>query len=407
MTELSSPHLAINGGEPVRHRAWPSWPVWDEADADSMARVVRSGNWFGPSGTHANSFAKAFATFHGARFGAPCANGTQALEIALRAIGANAGDEVIVPPYTFIATASACVQVNAVPVFADIDPETYNLDPRATEAAITDRTRAIIAVHIGGCPADMDAFRELAKRRGLRLIEDAAQAHSAEWRGQRIGGLGDAGTFSFQASKNLNAGEGGIVLTNQPDLYERAWSIINVGRVRDGGRYEHSLLSGNYRMTEWQGALLLSQMRRLEEQTRRRNENALYLARQLAEIPGIRPLKRDERVTCHAYHLFIFRYDAAPFGDLPRPQFLEALRAEGIPCSPGYTPLYRENAFRPDRATHPFAGERDYGTIRCPVAERASTDEAVWLTQTLLLASREDMDDIVAAVRKIQAAAHG
>jgi len=405
MTKLASSQLAIDGGEPVRRKPWPRWPEWDETDAQSMADVVRGGEWFAPSGTQVKAFEEAFARFHGAPYATACTNGTHAIEIALRAAGVRAGDEVIVPPYTFIATASACVQVNAVPVFADIDPDTYNLDPRAAEAAITERTTAIIAVHVAGCPADLDAFPELAKRRGLRLIEDSAQAHAAAWRGRRVGSFGDAGTFSFQASKNLNAGEGGIVLTNDAALYERAWSLINVGRVRDGGRYEHAFLSGNFRMTEWQGALLLSQMRRLEEQTRRRNENALYLAGQLAEIPGIRPLKRDERITCHAYHLFAFRYDAGQFGGKPRQQFLSALRAEGIPCSPGYTPLYRENAFRPDRATHPFAGERDYASVRCPVAERASTEEAVWLAQTLLLGERADMDDIVAAIRKIHAAA--
>lgn len=386
----------------MRQRPWPAWPEWDEADAQAVADVVRSGQWFGPSGTRVKAFGEAFAAFHGARFSVPCTNGTHALEVALRAVGVKAGDEVIVPPYTFIATASACVQANAVPVFADIEPDTYNLDPRAAEAAITERTAAIIAVHIAGCPADLDSFRELAQRRGLRLIEDAAQAHAAEWRGRRVGALGDAGTFSFQASKNLNAGEGGIILTDQEEVYDRVWSIINVGRVRGGGRYEHALLSGNYRMTEWQGALLLSQMRRLEEQTRRRNENALYLAQELGQILGIRPLKRDERVTCHAYHLFVLRYEAAEFGGLPRQEFLRALSGEGVPCSPGYTPLYRESAFRPDPDTHPFAGKRSYADVHCPVAERACTEEAVWLTQPLLLGTRSDMDDVVAAVRKIQ-----
>jgi dTDP-4-amino-4,6-dideoxygalactose transaminase len=404
MVSLSSPQLAVNGGAPVRQRPWPAWPVWDEADAQAVADVVRSGQWFSMSGRGVSAFAEAFAAFHGARFGAPCTNGTQAIEIALRAAGVKAGDEVIVPPYTFIATASACVEVNAVPVFADIDPDTYNLDPRAAEAAISDRTTAIIAVHVAGCPADLDAFRELAERRGLLLIEDAAQAHAAAWRGRRVGAWGDAGTFSFQVSKNLNAGEGGIVLTDRPEVYDRAWSLIHVGRVRTGGWYQHELLSGNYRMTEWQGALLLSQMRRLEEQTQRRNENALYLAGQLEEIPGIRPLKRDERVTGHAYHLFIFRYDAAAFGGLPREEFLRCLNAEGIPCASGYTPLYRANAFRPDRATHPFAAERDYTAERCPVAERVCAEEAVWLTQPMLLGSHGDMDDIAAAIRKIQAA---
>ena len=403
MATMISSQLAVNGGAPLRQNPWPTWPEWDEADAQAVADVVRSGDWFSMSGTRVKAFGEAFAAFHGAQFGAPCTNGTQALEIALRAAGVKAGDEVIVPPYTFIATASACVQVNAVPVFADIDPDTYNLDPKAAEAAITDRTKAIIAVHIAGCPADLDAFRELAQRRGLRLIEDAAQAHGAEWRGRRVGALGDAGTFSFQASKNLNAGEGGIVLTDNPELYNHAWSLIHVGRIHDGGWYQHQILSGNYRMTEWQGALLLSQMRRLEEQTRRRNENALYLARQLEEIPGIRPLKRDERVTCHAYHLFVFRYEAAQFGRLSRVEFIRALNAEGVPCSAGYTPLYRENAFRPDSATHPYAGRYDYASVVCPVAERICAEEAVWLSQTMLLGSRADMDDITAAIRKIQA----
>jgi dTDP-4-amino-4,6-dideoxygalactose transaminase len=403
MTTLTS-QLAIHGGAPVRQEPWPSWPEWDEADAQAVADVVRSGEWFSMSGTRVRAFGEAFAAYHSARFGAPCTNGTQALEIALRSVGVQAGDEVIVPPYTFIATASACVQVNAVPVFADIEPETYNLDPRAAEAAITEHTRAIIAVHIAGCPANLDAFQELAKRRGLRLIEDSAQAHGAEWRGRRVGAHGDAGTFSFQASKNLNAGEGGIVLTDQPEVYDRAWSLIHVGRVREGGWYQHELLSGNYRMTEFQAALLLSQMRRLEEQTRRRNDNALYLAQQLEEIPGIRPLARDERITCHAYHLFIFRYDSEPFGGLPRQEFLRALNAEGVPCSPGYTPLYREHAFQPSPETHPFAGNRDYHAVRCPVAERACTEEGVWLTQPLLLGTHRDMDDIVASIRKIQAA---
>ncbi|MBI3911809.1 MAG: DegT/DnrJ/EryC1/StrS family aminotransferase [Armatimonadetes bacterium] len=403
MAQTSVARLAIEGGTPIRSKPWPAWPVWDEGEIEALASVVRSGKWFGPSGTQVNAFAGRWAAYCGARYAAPCTNGTQALEIALRAAGVRVGDEVIIPPYTFIATASSVVQVNAVPVFADIDPDSYNLDPQAAEAAITGRTRAILVVHIGGCPADMDAFRALAERRGLVLLEDAAQAHGARWRGQHVGALGQAGTFSFQASKNLNAGEGGCVVTNDEDCYLAASSLINVGRVPGGQWYQHGLLSGNYRMTEWQAALLLAQLRRLDEQTARRNENALYLARQLAEIPGIAPLKRDERVTCHAYHLFIFRYDASAFRGLPRDEFLRALAAEGIPCSRGYHPLYRSDAFRVDAATHPFAGARDYRSLYLPVVERACDEEACWLTQSMLLAERQDMDDIVAAIRKIQA----
>jgi dTDP-4-amino-4,6-dideoxygalactose transaminase len=218
-----------------------------------------------------------------------------------------------------------------------------------------------------------------------------------------VGAIGKAGTFSFQASKNLNAGEGGVVLTDDEETFERAWSLANCGRVRNGGWYEHRMLSGNYRMSELQAALLLSQARRLEAQTDQRNENAHYLAAQLGEIPGIRPLARDPRVTRHAYHLFIFRYDGAEFGGMSRDEFLAALRAEGIPCSPGYSPLYRSPAFKIDTNTHPFPARVDYSAVRLPAVEQAC-EEAVWLNQGLLLAEKADMDDIVAAIRKIQAA---
>jgi dTDP-4-amino-4,6-dideoxygalactose transaminase len=398
--------LAVRGGEALRTRPWPAWPVWDEEDAQAVADVVRSGKWFASSGAKNREFCDFYAGIHQARHAVACCNGTQALEIAMRAAGVKAGDEVVTTPYTFIATVASAVQINAVPVFADVDPRTLNLDPAAAEAAITERTRAIIAVHIAGCPADLDALTDLARRTGLILIEDSAQAHLAEWKGRRVGAIGDAGTFSFQASKNLNAGEGGVVLTDDEETFERAWSLTNCGRVREGGWYEHRMLSGNYRMTEFQAALLLSQARRLEEQTRRRNENALYLAAQLSEIEGIRPLVRDPRVTQHAYHLFIFRYDRSAFGGMPREEFLAALRAEGIPCSPGYSPLYRSPAFKIDTATHPFPTRVDYSSIQLPEVERAC-EEAVWLTQGMLLAEKRDMDDIAAGIRKIQKACRG
>lgn len=398
--------LATQGGAPLRTRPWPQWPVWDEEDAQAVADVVRSGKWFAGSGTKVREFGEQWAALHNARYAVPCANGTQALEIALRAAGVKAGDEVVTTPYTFIATVAACVQINAVPVFADIDPATFNLDPAAAEAAVTERTRALIGVHIGGNPADLDALTDLCRRKSLILIEDAAQAHLAEWKERRVGAIGDAGTFSFQASKNLNAGEGGVVLTDSEETYEQAWSLTNCGRVRDGGWYEHRMLSGNYRLGELHGALLLSQLRRLADQTRRRSENAAYLAQLLGGIEGVQPLSRDPRVTQHAYHLFIFRYQAAKFGGPSRDEFLALLRAEGIPCSPGYSPLYRSPAFKINTATHPFADRIDYTQIRLPEVELAC-DEAVWLTQPMLLAEREDMEDIAAAIRKIQAALRG
>lgn len=406
MTLTATPSLAVHGGSPVRTRPWPSWPVWDDSDRRALLAALDSGKWFSGTGTQVAEFGRFYADLHQARFAVPCANGTVALEVALRAAGVQAGDEVVTSPYTFIATGSAIVAVNAIPVFADVEPGSLNLDAAAADAAITPRTRAILAVHIAGCPADLDALGEVAARRGVTLLEDAAQAHLAEWKGRRVGAFGAAGTFSFQASKNLNCGDGGVVITNDEELYETAWSLVNCGRVRNGGWYEHRMLSGNYRLTEFQAALLLSQAGRLEAQSDRRTQNALYLAERLAQVPGITPAARDPRVTRHAYHLFVFRYRPEAFGGLPRAEFLAALRAEGIPCSPGYEPMYRSPAFKIDTATHPYPAGRDYDRLRLPVVEQACA-EAVWLTQGMLLADREDMDDIVAAVRKIQAAHTG
>lgn len=398
--------LAIQGGTPVRTAPWPKWPIWDDTDLQAVTDVVRSEGWFSGNGSKNKEFADFYAQAHNAKYAVPVCNGTLAIEVALRAAGVQAGDEVVMPPYTFIATAAATVNVNAIPLFADVDPRTLNLDPKAAEAALTPKTKAIIAVHIAGNPADMDALTDIARRKGVLLIEDAAQAHLAEWRERRVGAIGLAGTFSFQASKNLNSGEGGVVLTDDDETFERAWSLHNCGRVRNGGWYEHRMLSGNYRLSEFQAAILLSQARRLESQTRTRNENALYLAEQLAQIEGITPLHRDERVTQHAYHLFIFRYRPEAFGGMSRADFMAALKAEGVPCSPGYSPLYRSPAFKIDTRTHPYPAGVDYGKYHLPEVEQAC-EEAVWLQQALLLAEKRDMDDVVAAVRKIQIAARG
>ncbi len=397
--------LAINGGTPVRDissRPWPAWPVYDEREEKALLDVLHSGKWGSFNGTQVRAFEQEFAQFQDAQYGVCNVNGTASLEVALRAAGLQLGDEVIVPPYTFIATASAVLITNGVPIFADIDPDTYCLDPKAAEAAITPRTRAIIAVHIAGCPADMDAFTALAKKHNLVLIEDCAQAHAAAWCGRKVGAIGDMGCFSFQASKNINAGEGGIILSNNKEYWEKCWSVINVGRVPDGAWYDHRVLGSNYRLTEFQGAILRVQLTRLAEQAARRWENAQFLNRELAKIPGIRPMKVDDRVTMHAYHLYMFRFNQAAFGNMTRPEFLKALSAEGVPCSPGYGPLYQTDLFRTQDTV---AGTRvDYTKVSCPVAERACADEAIWLMQSTLLATRQEMQEIVDAVAKVQQA---
>jgi len=409
MTTLKGSDLAINGGTPVRTKPFPKWPVWDDTDVQALTETLRSGQW-GIGGGMVSEFEKAFGEFQNAKYCTALANGTAAIEVALRAVGVEAGDEIIVPPYTFIATASACLMVNTVPIFVDIEPDTYNIDPTKIEAAITDRTRAIIAVHIAGCPADMDGVIAVAKKHNLKVIEDSAQAHAAEWRGRRVGAIGDVGTFSFQSSKNLNSGEGGACVTDDEDLYYRCWSLQNVGRAPTGKWYEHPVLGWNLRLTQFQSALLLNQLKRVPAQTERRTVNATYLTSQLSQIPGIRPMRVDERVTRHAYHLYMFRYDASEFGGLPRAEFLKAMNAEGITCSSGYVPLYKELAFRNcDVYSAGFklaSREVDYDKVSCPVCEKACAEEAVWLYQAWFIGEdHRDMDDIVAAVEKIRKAA--
>lgn len=398
--------LALNGGQKVRTAPFPRWPVWDEDDCKALVDVCNSGHWGCTSGTKVREFEEKFAAYHDCRHGVCVCTATIALVVALQAMDIGPGDEVIVTPYTFIASASSILQANAVPVFVDIDPDTYNIDPSRIEAAITDKTKAIMAVHIAGLPADMDEILKIARKHGLGVIEDAAQAHAASWNGRKVGSLGDAGCFSFQSSKNLTAGEGGIIITNDDKIGDTAWSIHNVGRVRGGQWYDHPLMGSNYRMTEFQAAILISQMRRLDEQTRLRNENGLYLSERLSQIPGVQPLKRDPRVTSHAYHLYIFKYLAEQDTGVPRERFIKALSAEGIPCSPGYTPLYRSGMFWVDPDSCPvgcsFYGRRmDYRALHLENCERACDKEGVWLTQNMLLGTKKDMDDIADAVEKV------
>jgi dTDP-4-amino-4,6-dideoxygalactose transaminase len=350
-------------------------------------------------------FEQGFARAHHVPNGYCVTTGTAALETALRAIEIDYGDEVIVPPYTFIATASACLTVGAVPVFVDIDPATYNLDAAKVEEAITPRTKAIIPVHIGGCPANMDEMLAVAQRHGLRVIEDACQAHAAAWDGQRVGSVGDLGCFSFQASKNINAGEGGIVITKDDELGARCWSIRNCGRVPEGKWYQHEILGTNFRMTEWQGAILLAQLAHLEDWAKRREDNARYLSYQLAEIEGFTPQARHPKITQHAYHLFISRYDPAGFHGLSRDRFLEALNAEGVPCSRGYVPLYDMNAIRDTtvRLKRFVSGKTAlFERPECPVTVKACNEEGVWFFQTMLMGTHDDMNDIAEAIAKIQ-----
>ncbi|HZC27337.1 MAG TPA: DegT/DnrJ/EryC1/StrS family aminotransferase [Actinopolymorphaceae bacterium] len=394
--------------EPLRIRPWPAWPVWGQAERDAVDAVVTSGVWGGVNAPVVREFEHAWSEFLGVRETRTCSNGTISLQIALRALGIGAGDEVIVPPYTFAATATAVLEENALPVFADIDAGTHCLDPDAVESAVTERTRAVIAVHLGGHPADLDKLDAVCRRHDLALIEDAAQAHGAEWNGRRVGGFGAFGSWSFQASKNLTSGEGGALTTNDPELADLADSLRNCGRTPNGEWYEHHRLGENHRLTAIQAALLQAGLGRLPDQIRQREESAAVLDRELARLDGIEPMHRDPRATAHAYHLYQFRYEPAAFGGLPRDSFANALKKEGIPASVGYSiPLYRQpifaNAAFDHRATgwSPTDSRTRYGDLHLPACERACAT-TVWLPQALLLAGADEMCDVVAAVEKVQ-----
>ena len=399
---------AVLGGSPVRTKPFPSWPVIAESDERAFMQVLRGGKWNRLDGDCARRFEETWAATLGAKHCLATANGTSALIISLNALGIGPGDEVIVPPYTFVATVNAVLMQHAIPVFVDTDPETFQIDARKIEAALTERTRCILPVHLGGSPADMDAILEIGRKHKIPVVEDACQAHLAEWRRRKVSTLGALGCFSFQASKNLNSGEGGALLTNDSDLYRVCQSFHNNGRGDTGSGFGYVRNGANLRITEFQAALLTEQLKRVEEQSRTRERNAAHLTKQLAEIPGIRPARMYDGATRNAYHLYMFRYDKAQFAGLSRARFLKALEAEGIPASGGYTPLNKEpflkHTFdsRAYRAIYPAKQLAEWTERnQCPANDQLC-QEAVWFTQTMLLGPREDMDQIVEAIRKIQ-----
>jgi dTDP-4-amino-4,6-dideoxygalactose transaminase len=406
--------------------------VYDAEDEQMLHDVLRSGNWWRHSygegvelaEDEANPqsmvarFQRAFARAHDCQYGICAANGTVTMEIGLRALGIRPGDEVIVPAYTYVATATAVLMVGSVPIFVDIEADTYNTDPGRVEEAITAQTRAIIPVHFGGQPCAMDAINELARQHDLKVLEDAAHAHGSSYNTRHCGALADMGSFSFQLSKNMTAGEGGVITTNRTDYAEACEMLVWAGRKKGQPWYKHFVLASNARMTEFQGALLLGQLRRLPEQNARRAANARLLDELLGGIEGIVPLVTRPSTTAHSHHIYMFRYRPEAFAGLDKHRFVAALQAEGITGAfAGYTmPLYRNPLFTEKNF---FGGswpldswehsrQLDYAAFeeRCPVSERACAVEAVWIPQTMLLADETAIRDIARAVRKVQAHAH-
>jgi len=396
---------ALLGGEPVRKGRWPSWPQIRQNDETAWMSVLKSGHW--NRGPAAEKFEEIWSATLGAKHCLATANGTSALITALNVLDVAPGDEVIVPVYTFVATVNSVLMQHALPVFVDTDPETFQIDARKLEAAITPRTRVIMPVHIGGSPADMDTILAIGRKHNIPVVEDACQAHLAEWRGRKLSTLGEMGCFSFQASKNLNSGEGGCVITNSNDHIEACRSFHNNGRGKAGASFSYVRNGCNLRMTEFQAALLIEQLTRVEEQSRLRAQNAQYLTSQLREIPGIAPARMYEGCTRNAYHLYMFRYEKERFANLTRARFLKSLSAEGVPASGGYSPLNKEPFLPHTLGSRAFQRIYDKRILdeyqermRCPANDKLC-EEGVWLTQTMLLGSSGDMDQIAEAIRKV------
>jgi dTDP-4-amino-4,6-dideoxygalactose transaminase len=416
MVATAAQRLAVAGGAPVRDvqaRPWPTWPEGTEADVAAVAAVITGGRWTRWTGDRVVALEQALQEYTGARRAVAVSSGTAALEVALKASGVRPGDEVIIPAFSYVATATAVLQVGGIPVFADVLRETHNLDPASASALVTDRTRAIVPVHIAGLPCDMARILDVARRHDLRVVEDAAQAIGGAWNGRRVGTIGDAGAYPFQASKNLPGGEGGAVVTDDDALAGRAH-----GRMHPGSAfYAHGVLGWNYRLTEMQAALLLSQFARFPALQARRRENAAFLRQELSRIPGIVPDREDSFVTEHGLHGYTARFVADEFASsasVTRALFLRALRAEGIPCGAGYEmPLYRNPLFLDSRTAmqddcpfacgHPAAQAADYARTHLPVVEQLCAEETLWFPQPVLLGSHADMQDLVDAVAKLRA----
>ena len=391
--------LALDGGAPVRTAPFPTWPVSGAEEVDAIIDVLRSGAWGSGRGTRVAEFEAAFARYGDAEHCVCACNGTVALDVALRAVGVGPGDEVIVPPYTFIASVAAILYLHAIPIFADVREDTHLIDAERIAERIGSRTRAIMAVHIAGRPCDMDAVQTVANEHGIPVIEDAAQAHGARWRDRGVGTIGNAGTFSFQSSKNMTAGEGGAIVTNDADLADRLYGLVNVGRIRGGEWYDHQTIGYNLRLTEFQAAVLQQQLRRHPTQQATRETRAGELTSLLSSVGGVQLPAYDERVTAHGRHLFIVRVPNIGAAGL-RDRFVDALRAEGVPATAGYGALHRHDAVVRRATENAAIFGLPYSVASCPVTDAVVRD-SVWLPQFVLLGTPGDMVDIASAFEKV------
>lgn len=395
--------LAIHGGDPVRTKPFPEWPRPTSELKDAIISTLENEGW-GVGSKAISRFEERFADFHDSKYCISTSSGTTALWVALKAAGVKAGDEVIVPPYTFIATASAVLMANAVPIFVDIDKNTFNIDPDLIEDAITEKTKVIMPVHIAGNPADMDRILSIGKKHNISIIEDAAQAHGAEWHGTKVGALGTGGIISFQTSKNMSAGEGGAIVSNDKSFYDICFAYHNCGRTKGGAFYEHQFLGGNFRLNAMASSMLIPQINTIQGDMVLRDRNREKLDTVLRQIDGISINGTYDGTTRQANHIYLVRYNADSFNGIPREKFYKAMQAEGVYTYMGYTPLYREKLFVTDGKEYPWLKNYDFASMKMPVTERLADKEAVWLKQNHLLGDDNDTQDIIDAFEKVTTA---
>jgi dTDP-4-amino-4,6-dideoxygalactose transaminase len=402
--------LAITGGKPLRKTPFTQWPVATKREAAALKDVLESTLWGGQPfpGKHAAEFAAKFAKMHTAKYGQCVNTGTVAIQAALKAIGIKPGDEVIVPAYTWEGTVGPVLLVNAVPVFVDVDPDTYCLDAKLIEKAITPKTKVILPVHLGMRFADMDEILRVASKHKLKVVEDCAHAHGGMWKGKGAGSMGDMGAFSFQSSKLITSGEGGAVITQNLEYMELVQSYINAGRASLTDKYKKRIIGFNYRLGEFQAAVLGAQLERMPKQSAIREKNMKRFEARMAKTEGIGLLKPDPRITRLAPYGYVMKYFAEKVKEIPRAAFVAAMQLEGVHCDGlFYEPVYKSSLFPVDATDFPALswGREKALDLRsmysCPESEKAAYQEAVWFLHQHFLGTTKDVDDIADAIHKV------
>lgn len=409
-------NLALLGGKPFGDAKLPEflkggWPVYDQTELNAVQEVVKSGYW-GTGGPKQVEFEEKWAEFCGCKYSVFMTNGTHTLKLALESLGIGPGDEVIVPGSTWQATASSILDVNAIPVLVDVDPDTYTIDPKCIEAAITSRTKCIIPVHLYGRVCDMDAIMDIARRYNLYVIEDCAHQHGSEWRGMKVGTIGNIGSFSLQASKIMQTGEGGLTTTNDETLYERMYSLKFCGRPRNKDVTVPTMQSGNFRGNEFAAVIGICQLARLQAQNELRGANITYLEDKLqAEVPGISYLKRDPRITFQSHYRCSLKYNSEAWDGVKRDTIMKAVKAEfneTFKFVKPYKPLNDSPLYRPfSKNTHRLSDEYmkaiDPAQYHLPVLENAWANEYLGIDHWYMLGERKNIDKIVEVMKKLHA----